>query len=88
MTALTTLQVHVGEQEIEVLADLRSLDIDSNPRFWTLEVICGDSDVRTEIVVYLKAEQLVEVADQLRTAVEELNAYAWGTAEEEKSADA
>ena len=87
MTALTTLQVHVGEQEIEVLADLRSLDR-ADPRFWTLEVICGDSDARTEIVVYLKAKQLVEVADQLRKVVQELDAYAWGTAEEEKSADA
>ena len=75
MGAFTTTYVHLGRERVEVSANLENLmDEESNHRYWSLDVHSfGDSVGTADIIVFLSPDQLIQVADQLRVIITQLD---------------
>ena len=75
MAATTTMHIHLGKEDVEVLADLRYLEDEaSDHRYWTLEVD-GYGDGATHLVLFLAPHQLETVKDQLETIITQFQAH-------------
>ena len=76
MAALTTINAHLGQEEVEIAADFEYMG-DSPHRYWFLEVKSKDVTGPT-ITVFLSPKQLETVASQLREIVGQLDAIVIG----------